>query len=786
MLKNLRECRKLRVYLALGVLLLSAFGTAGCRNAAAAKAEHLQRGEKLLAENKHQEAMLEFRNALQWDEKSGAAHWGLARAYDALGRYAEAFNELRKTVDYDANNLDARVKLGHYYLSPKNLRPDFVQAAERLVQEVLARDANHIEGRILLAAVRLAQNRRDEARRELERAVALDPQRIASQLALARFHVKIGDNASAEAAFHKAVELNRGDAASQLEYGKFLAQTGRYDQAESAFRQALQVAPQDSAAHLTLASFLFATRQLDKAEQAYKVWAQADQTPAGRAALADFYAAIGRLPEAAQGYRQLLQQTPDFTAGRTRLGEILLQGGDAAGANEQANALFAKGEANATAYLLRARIRLQTGDLRGAQNDLEESLKLEPAAREALYYLALTHYRAGQMEQASTYTNEIEQRYPDDLSGKLMRLQIKLNNGNAADALSSVAKLLEEIDSQSKQGALTPQAAADFRARALTARATVYLQGGNYAAARTDFGAVRDAQPNAPDAYINLALLARREQKWSEAIGYYEKALALDNDNFDAWSGYIVAAGQVKNLGTVQGRLAQTLAAQQNSAPLHYLQGQAYAAENRPAEAEAAFQRALSLDSNYVAAYTSLAALYLNQNQDDRALQQYQQIIARRADDANTYVLMGLVEDRRQRFDEAAEYYRQALANAPNNAIAANNLAWIYGEYSKGSLDEAMRLAQLAVQQRPDVLSYADTLGWIYHKKGMHAAAVDQLQKVVAKAGDKPIYRYHLGVAYAKAGRKAEARRELEAALRLQPEGFNYAGDARQLLTQLS
>jgi tetratricopeptide (TPR) repeat protein len=709
----------------------------------------------------------------------------LARAFEGQGRFAEAFVELRKAVDLDPKNLDARVKLGHYYLTPKELRPDFVQAAERLAQEVLSQNASHIEGRILMAAVRLAQNRPDEARQELQRAVALNPQRMESHLALARFCVKVGDAANAEAAFRKAIEVNGKAALPQLEYGKFLAQQNRLDQAEAAFRQALSVEPQNRDAHQALAAFLFATKQLDKAEQAYQAFANSLPGPEGRAALADFYAANGRLDDAANAYRQLLQQHPDFANGRTRLGEILLEKGDLSGASAQADELFKKGDASAAGYLLRARVRLNNGDSRGAQGDLEESLKIDQGGRDSLYYLALTHFRAGQIEQATTFTNELEQRYPDDLPAKLMRLQIKLYNGDTRDTVESANKLLTQIDDSARQGAMLPQAIADLRARALTARATAYLQSGNVTAARSDYGAVRDTQPNSPSSYNNLAQLARQQKQWSEAAGYYEKALSLDPDNFDAWSGNIAVAAELKNVAQLNGRLAQLVASQPNSAPMYFLQGQAFAAEDRNSEAENTFKKSLQVDADYVAAYAALAALYLNQGQDDAALAQYQNIITRRPGDANTYVLMGLVEDRRTRYDEAAEYYRKALEYNTTQPIAANNLAWIYAEYSKGSVDEAMRLAQLASQQRPDVLSYGDTLGWVYHKKGLHAAAITQLAKVVSKAGDKPLYRFHLGMAYAKAGRKDEARRELEQALRLAGTGFNKVEETRLALSQL-
>src|SRR3954453_2235473 len=85
------------------ILLLSSTLVIGCRNAEAAKAEHVTRGEGFLTARKYQEASIEFRNAIQIDDRLGAAHWGLARAYEGMQRFPEAFEELRKAVDFDAN-----------------------------------------------------------------------------------------------------------------------------------------------------------------------------------------------------------------------------------------------------------------------------------------------------------------------------------------------------------------------------------------------------------------------------------------------------------------------------------------------------------------------------------------------------------------------------------------------------------------------------------------------------------------------------------------------------------
>jgi tetratricopeptide (TPR) repeat protein len=154
-----------------------------------------------------------------------------------------------------------------------------------------------------------------------------------------------------------------------------------------------------------------------------------------------------------------------------------------------------------------------------------------------------------------------------------------------------------------------------------------------------------------------------------------------------------------------------------------------------------------------------------------------------------------MLEDARKNYDVAIENYRKALERDPNNAIAANNLAWMFATQGKGNLDEAVRLAQGVVQKNPNIAGFIDTLGWIYYKKGLHGAAVEQLQnavKVDETAAQKQnvspsaTYRFHLAMALKERGDKAGARRELEAALKLgEKVNFPDADEARKVLSTL-
>src|SRR5215211_756840 len=243
------ECRGYTYQITLFCLLLAvAIFLSGCANPEKNKAEHLAKGDAYLKDLKFQEASLEFRNALQIDEKSAAGHWGLARAYEQLERFPEMLEELRKTISLDQNNLDARVKLGTYYLAGSRSRSDIIAEAEKLAKEVLAKDSNHIEGHILMGGVLFAQKQQDKAFEELNRAIEIDPKRVESYLSLARFYVVTKAHDKAEELFRRAISVNGNSPLAHTEFGKFLAQSNRQPEAEAELRKAVEVAPTDRTA----------------------------------------------------------------------------------------------------------------------------------------------------------------------------------------------------------------------------------------------------------------------------------------------------------------------------------------------------------------------------------------------------------------------------------------------------------------------------------------------------------------------------------------------------------
>lgn len=794
------ECRSTFKFATLLSFLLAAlFALNGCTNPEKAKAEYVARGEAYLKETRYQEASIEFRNAIQIDDKLAAAHWGLARAYEGLQRVQEMVDELTRTTELDPNNLEARVKLGNLYLVGSRTRSDYVAQAERLAKEVLQKDPNHIEGHILMGGVFFAQNDRDKAFAELNRAIELDPKRVESYLSLARYYVVINDQVKAEETFKRAVSVNNNSALAHTEYGRYLVDTNRHSDAEVELLKAVEVEPSNRSSRYVLAGFYFLNKQLDKAEAAYKAIADLDKDrPDSQAVLADFYASVNRVDDAIRIYQDILGKSPDFKQGRYRLGEILLARGDQQGAMAQIDEVLKKDKNDRQALVLRARIRGSSGqaaDLKAAIEDLKEVLKQEPNSRAGLYVMAQSNLSLGLLDQARIYAGELDRNYPDYLPAKVMQVEISLASGDPKATIRLATELVDRLSKVGPDRETSAELLGEMRVKALTRRGAAYAQLRNYSAARQDLLTAKEIAPRYTDIYVNLAALSMAEGKQDEALAFYENALSISSTDFNALNGMINLYAARNQTDQAHARLDQVLSSYPNNASLHYLKAQIYGLERNPQATENELRKTLELDSNYVAAYSALGALFINTQQEERAIAEYKRILDLRPDNATAYTIIGMLYDARKDYNAAVENYRKALAHDPNSIIAANNLAWLYAVYGLGNLDEAVRLAQGVVQQNPQVAGFVDTLGWVYYKKGLNDVAVEQLRKAVsiddaaatrAKVSPSPTYRYHLAMALKAKGDTEGAKRELGVALRLADKvPFPDVVEARKALATL-
>src|SRR5262249_792803 len=113
----------------------------------------------------------------------------------------------------------------------------------------------------------------------------------------------------------------------------------------------------------------------------------------------------------------------------------------------------------------------------------------------------------------------------------------------------------------------------------------------------------------------------------------------------------------------------------------------------------------------------------------------------------------------------AIAHYRKVLELNPDNVLALNNLAYHLAEDDK-TVDEALQYAQHLGSLTPGSPDVEDTLGWIYYRKGLYRTGVKHLQTATAK-NPTAQSKYHLSMAYARAGNPDQAKQTLEQALKM-------------------
>jgi tetratricopeptide (TPR) repeat protein len=149
---------------------------------------------------------------------------------------------------------------------------------------------------------------------------------------------------------------------------------------------------------------------------------------------------------------------------------------------------------------------------------------------------------------------------------------------------------------------------------------------------------------------------------------------------------------------------------------------------------------------------------------------------------------LALIFDESGRRDRAIVRYRRVLALHPRNLIALNNLAFALAVH-KGAPQEALPLAkqayaalhgnlqkemsvspEQAFTAAGDVPFVADTLGWILHLLGDDRAAAPFIDEALAAANSRHAeVLLHAAVVHAAIGQTEKARRELDAAVQLDP-----------------
>ncbi len=210
--------------------------------------QHNARGIELADRGWLEEAVREFKKAIDLDPESAHAHDNLATVYAERRHFLEALSEYVAALELDPDAPTAHYNLANF------LATHGLEMAVEQYRASLALDPEHPDTHLNLGLTYAEQGKTEEAERALRTAVELAPGDAYPRHELAALHMDAGDYRSAIGQLKEVVRLEPESFEGHLDLGICYAQKGFYAESERAYARARALKPDDVLLHYNTAA----------------------------------------------------------------------------------------------------------------------------------------------------------------------------------------------------------------------------------------------------------------------------------------------------------------------------------------------------------------------------------------------------------------------------------------------------------------------------------------------------------------------------------------------------
>ncbi|MFM8900294.1 MAG: XrtA/PEP-CTERM system TPR-repeat protein PrsT [Burkholderiales bacterium] len=589
---------------------------------------------------------------------------------------------------------------------------------------------------------------RDKAKAYLENFQKVQPNSAVSKL-LAQLYLDEPDVARAVSVLEGYVAAQPADSqALTLLASAYMAQ-GRHNRATNLMQEALKSAD-NPAFRTALGLSLIGAKQPALAKQELEqTWRKdASQVRAGMA-LVNLYLRAGQASKAVAVAESLVKQQPNNAAWHNLLG---MSRGDAnqldlaRSSFEQALKL----DPNLTAAqlnLARLDIRIRAFDV--AQTRLAGIVKADEKNADALLEMAVLAQQRGQVEEVQRWLDKAADA--EGNKGKrasLALIDFHLAQGRAIPALEAAKRLAAK------------SAPDDLGVLLATTRAL--LANGDQTSARATLtSAARYAEFDAPQ-QLQVASLQLAANNPSGAAYSLEKALAGRPDYLPALALMTEVELRQGDVTGAEKRARGIVDKHPRLAIGHSLLGDVALSRQQLSPAIEHFRRAHQAEPS-TDTLLRLMRTQLRAGEARTSLGLAEQWVKSRPKDFVVQRALAEAYNNQGQLKQARATYEALLKSLPDDAPAMNNLAMVMTRLGDPA---AVAMAERALAKAPNQAEVIDTLGWALFQNGQTDRALQLLRDARLRNPSNPDIRFHLATVLAQTGRQAEAKEEVEAALK--------------------
>ena len=609
---------------------------------------------------------------------------GLSRA--APSQAPEGFDfthvvaKYQKAVDENPTSIEGYMNLGFAYLAV-----DAMEQAKEMFREVLRLDAESPEGHYWLGRIGNLQ----------------------------------GNFESSIPSFQSAVRLLPNWSGAYAELGLCYFRTYKYDEAEAAFKKALSLMA-SSKIHRPR----FAPPPIF--EKVNQEWIN-KVAPMLKSGIFYYLSLISFerqfFDKAAEYCRQVIRIEPQF----------------------------------AEAYFQLGMVYVQKKQWEAAEKAFGQAIRIRPQMGHAHYQLGLLYFRQGKQAEAAKAIAQSQQLNNSLEQLRKQQLNLMLNtdkapvlsnlgrqflnekkyeaaireykkalwhNPNLAEAHNGIGyaytmqgRLEKAVQAQQMAIQLKPQMAEAYAGLGLIRlkRAEVSQSEGDYEIAFSAYRKATELKPEFPEALLNLGNIAAKLSRLEEAEKAYKTLLSLRSNHANAQLGEIPFSRVHLNLGKI------------------YLRQ-----ENFP-QAMRHCQEALKQKPDLAEAYYNLGYIALKNGRTDEAVANYKSALKIQPDMAEAYYFLGKIYVEQNQFKLAESAYLRAIEIQPSFHRAYERIAHLYGQ-TGSRINQAVELAEKAVEFQPNSAVYLNTLSWLYYINKDYMQAENAIKKALVLQPDNRLY----------------------------------------------
>lgn len=658
-------------------------------------------------------------------------------------------------IDDAAKQLDALKKI-----SPKHpqtiyldaqltyLRKDY-KAARELAQQLLKLAPNNQNSLQIAGAIEYQLGSYAQAEAYLNKALQQAPDLLLARRLLVSNYLRTGQAGKAMATLTPVLGKIDNDPTLLALVGQTFLQSGDAKKAEEYFSKASQLDPSDPAKRTSLALSHMALGDISGGFSELEQISASDKGSTADLAMISAHLRRNELDKALKAIDSLEKKQPDNPATYNLRARTLLAKQDLAGARQGFEKALAINPAFLPAAASLAAMDMAEKKPDDARKRFEAVLVAEPKNFGALLALAdLKNAAGGKPEEILAFVLKAVEANPTELPPRLALIEFHLRSKDAKKALTAAQEAL---------------AAMPDKPELLDAVGRTQQIAGDSNQALITYGKLATQQPTLPLAQMRMAEIHLANKNKDEAAKSLRKALEIKPDLQEAQRGLILLALDAKKPQDALALARDIQKQRPKEASGFILEGDIHASRKQWSEAIAAYRSGLKqLNAPELAIKIHLALLASGNMAE---AEKYSATWSREnPKDIGFRTHLGDIATARKDYPDAAKQYRIALDIQPNNALVLNNLAWVSGQTKS---PKAMEYAEKANQIAPNQPPFMDTLAMLLADKGETTKAIELLRKALSISPQAAAIQLNLAQVLIKAGRKDEARIELDALVKL-------------------